>query len=218
MASRNLTAPMLAAIAAGTVRPGLLYEGEFVSGGSPAFLNLWSGVGLLSWDSKTWTGGGQLMGLSPIEESRQMSAVGFTVTLSGMPSSLIATALANVRQGRPGKLWLALFDAAGAIIADPYPLQSGRLDVSLIEDAGETCTISVQYESRLVDLERARERRWTHEDQQIDHVGDLGFEYVAALQDMQITWGGPAAAASPIANPVIAAGAASDSGNYSSGF
>lgn len=190
MAERGLTAPMLAAIAARTVRPALFYEGEFVDGSeNPEFLRLWTGVGDLSWNGYTWTGGGNLLGISALEETTDLKAVGFSVTLSGMPSSLVSLALGNVRQGKPGKLWLGLFDSAGALLADPYQLKRGRFDIAPIEDDGETCTISAQYEDRLIDLERPRDRRYTHEDQQLDYPGDLGFEYVPSLQDMDIPWG-----------------------------
>lgn len=50
--------------------------------------------------------------------------------------------------------------------------------------------IELMYEDRLVDLERPRERRYTHEDQQIRLVGDKGFDQVPELQDAQDTWGG----------------------------
>ena len=193
MAARNLTASMLAEIAKSTVRPAILYEGEFVSPGSPsevpAFLRLWTGIGDLSWDGKTWTGGGNLLGITPIEETRQLQARGFTAQLSGMPSSLISTALSGIRQGRAGTLWLAFFDSSGTIIADPYQLQRGKLDVSVIEDTGDKCSIAVQYESRLIDLERPRARYYTKQDQELDYPGDLGFDFVPKLQDANIQWG-----------------------------
>jgi hypothetical protein len=74
-------------------------------------------------------------------------------------------------------------------VADPVLQFEGRLDVPAIEDGEDTATIAISYESELIDLERARERRYTPEDQAIDYPGDLGFAYVAALQDAQITWG-----------------------------
>ena len=189
MSARGLTSGMLTAIAAGTVRPAVLFEGVFVSGGVDQYLRLWTGAGDLSWNGHTWTGSGELLGISPVEEAAEVRAVGFTVTLSGMPSALIANALTNARQGKAGTLWLALFDATGALIADPYQLQGGRLDFTVIEDNGDTCTIGAQYEPRMVDLEKPRERRYTHEDQQLDYPGDLGFQYVPSLQDMQLVWG-----------------------------
>src|SRR5690348_17133335 len=110
MASRDLTATMAAAVQAAVVRPAIFYEGEFYSAGSPSaqFLRLWTGMGDLVWNGYTWTGGGNLLAISPIEESTRIEALGFSVTLSGMPSALISLALQSIRQGKPGKLWLGL--------------------------------------------------------------------------------------------------------------
>ena len=58
-----------------------------------------------------------------------------------------------------------------------------------ITDDAETCRITISYESRLIDLNTARSWRYTHESQQALHPGDLGFEYVAAIQDREVTWG-----------------------------
>jgi hypothetical protein len=41
----------------------------------------------------------------------------------------------------------------------------------------------------LIDLNRAREWRYTHESQQQISPGDRGFEYVAGLQEREIRWG-----------------------------
>lgn len=193
MAERDLTAAVQAALQQGTIRPALFYEGEFVTAGSPseepAFLRMWSGIGTISWNGYDWTGAGNLASFSPIDETRELQAKGFTVGLSGMPSSLISTMLSAVRQGKPGTIWLAFFEADGSMIADPYKLARGLFDVSVIEDNGETCSISVQYESRLINLERPRLRFYTTEDQKIDYPTDRGFEFVAALQDKTILWG-----------------------------
>jgi hypothetical protein len=63
------------------------------------------------------------------------------------------------------------------------------MDVMDITDDATTARISARYESRLIDLDRSRQRRYTPEDQTLNVPGDLGFEYVAGLQDMQIFWG-----------------------------
>jgi hypothetical protein len=66
---------------------------------------------------------------------------------------------------------------------------AGRLDVPTIMDGAERCEIQITYESRLIDLNRAREWRYTHESQQQISPGDRGFEYVAGLQEREIRWG-----------------------------
>lgn len=183
--ARALSVAMLAAIAAGTVRPVIFYEGEYSSG----FLRLWSGVGTYSWGGQSWLGAGEMIGVAPIGEASGVRAIGFSVSLSGESSTLLTANLAAAGQGLPGKVWLGAFDSAGALVADPFLCFSGRLDVPEIVDSGAICTIAVAYESRLIDLDKARNRRWTHEDQQQDYPADLGFEYVPALQNAEIPWG-----------------------------
>jgi hypothetical protein len=63
------------------------------------------------------------------------------------------------------------------------------MDTMQITDAGETSQVRIACESRLIDLQRARERRFTDEDQQELYPGDLGLEYVAGLQEREIAWG-----------------------------
>lgn len=183
--ARDLTVSMLSAIAAGTVRPVLFYEGQYETG----TVRLWTGVGPIAWNGQTWTGAGSLLSVSSIDEVSEVSAVGFSVSLTGLTSALLALNLSAARQGLPGRVWFGAFDAAGAVIADPFNSFSGRLDVPDIAEDGERATITVKYESRLIDLDKTRERRYTHEDQQIDYPGDQGFAFVASLQDKQIVWG-----------------------------
>lgn len=191
MTSRDLTAGMLTAIGAGTVRPVLFYEGEFPAVGSPQrqFIRLHTGIGPISWNGYTWTGGGNMLSISPIEETADVQAVGFTVAITGIPASYVQFAVTSVQQGLSGKLWLGLLDANETLIADPYLLRRGKFDVSVIEADGGSCTITAQYEDRLIDLEKPRGRRYTSEDQQIDYPSDLGFEFVPSLQDLRIVWG-----------------------------
>jgi hypothetical protein len=177
---------MVTAVTAKAVRPVVFYEGEFASG----TLRLWSGLGDFSWDGQTWIGVGQMIGIAAIEEVSEIRAVGFSVSLAGDASALLSLNLGQARQGLPGKVWFGCFDASGALVVDPFLSFSGRFDVPDILDEGERCTIQARYESRLIDLDRTRERRYTDEDQQGDFPGDLGFEFVTNLPDKMVTWGG----------------------------
>ena len=188
--ARDLSAAMAAAIAAGVVRPVIFYEGWFATSGSPSpdALRLWSGYGERTWDGKAWRGAGDLLGVAPVAETTDITAATFTVSLNGQNADLVDKAIAAARQGLAGRVWVGCFDATGALIVDPFLAFAGRLDVPEV-DIGETVRVSVSYESRLIDLDRPRERRYTDEDQQSDYAGDLGFEYVPALQDPKIPWG-----------------------------
>ena len=182
--ARDLSAAFASAAQEEVIRPAVFYEGEFSAG----TLRLWTGVGPITWDSKEWTGAGHMLGFSASQETSQVRAVNFTISLSGELSDQISLALAQCRNGLPGRVWLGLFDASGALIADPYKFFEGRLDVPEILDQAVQCTIAVRYESRLIDLEVARVRRYTPEDQAIDYPGDGGFDSVAGLQDRRVIW------------------------------
>ena len=56
-------------------------------------------------------------------------------------------------------------------------------------EAGETATISISVESRLVDWERPRVHRYTNADQQIAYPGDKGLEFVAQMVEKELVWG-----------------------------
>jgi hypothetical protein len=51
-----------------------------------------------------------------------------------VPPDLVQLAIAEARQGLPGKLCLGLLTETGAIIADPVLAFAGRLDVPEITD------------------------------------------------------------------------------------
>lgn len=183
--ARALTAQMLAAVTAGVVRPCLIAKITTVSGD----LKLWNGRGDLVWGADTFAGVGHLGSVSSVNETQELRADKVTFTLSGIPQSLIATALSDMRWGKPALLWVGMLDDNGALITDPYQIFAGLTDVPVMDEGADTATLSIVAENRLADLERPRVRRFTHEDQQLRDPTDLGFEYVAALQDAKIMWG-----------------------------
>ena len=141
-------------------------------------LRMWSGVGDLVWGGDTYEGVGDLGNVSPITETEDMRAAGVELTLSGIPSALIGTAIGDSRTGKDAKIWLGTFDESWQLDGDPAEAFFGRVDQVVVEDRGETATIIVQVESRWVGYEQPRERRFTHEDQISEYPGDLGFEFV----------------------------------------
>lgn len=185
--SRGLTAAVAAALSAQLVRPVMFFEAEFSSG----TLRLWTGLGATAWDGKSWIGAGQLLGISPIDETAEVIASGFVVTIAGVPLEYVSLCISDAQQGLPGRMWLGVLDEAGAVVADPSLATAGRLDVPTLTDDAESCTITISYESRLIDLTRPREWRYTHESQLALYPGDVGFWYQALIQDAEVVWGAP---------------------------
>lgn len=181
---RDLTAGMETAVTDQVVYPVVFMAGEFASGWG----RWWSGLGSFTWDGYTWGGLGGLVKLSTITETTGVSAQGFSIDLSGQDTALVSLALQSCRQGKVGRIWLGALTAAGALIADPYLLTEGKLDVAGSTEDGESAVITISYEGRLVDLERPREYRYTTESQRLFYPNDLGFEFVPSLQDSFDIW------------------------------
>ena len=189
--SRTLTSGMLGVTTADIVRPAYFVRMIFDSGESPNVLNIWNGIGDLSYGGNTYTGTGDLLSISHITETADIQASGINVSLAGVKSSLIVIAKDHEYQGRPLTVSLGAFDASGSLIADPVIVFSGFMDTMTISESGQYSTISIAVENKLISFERSKVRRYTAEDQKIDHPTDKGFEFVTAIVQKEIIWGRP---------------------------
>tara|TARA_Y100001972_G_C7621783_1_gene311857 strand:+ start:465 stop:1043 length:579 start_codon:yes stop_codon:yes gene_type:complete len=187
--ARNITTAFNNAIKSEVVVPFFAVKLEFNTG----TLYLWNGYGDISLtaggSTNTYTGLGDATGISPIDEQSSIQASGANLVLNGVKSSLISTALSAQYTNRNGTIFLGLFDTSKNVIADVYTLFVGKMDVMIIRETGDTSSIELKLENRLVALERAIERRMTDEDQKNLFTGDKGFEFIADLQDKQLVWG-----------------------------
>ena len=182
--SRNLTTALNNEFTSQEMAPFMAIDLDF-SGGN--FLT-WTGYGNITFGGNTYIGSGDIVNVNSVQETSEIKASGIQVTLSGIPSDLISSALTDPYQGRSAKIYLGIIND-GVIVADPYMIFGGHMDLMTIEDGGDTATIALTAESRLIDLDRARERRFTSEDQKIDFPNDKGLEFITSLQEKAIVWG-----------------------------
>jgi len=130
-----------------------------------------------------------MVSVSQISETSDVRADGIVFTLSGITEAMRSLVLAEVQQGKEGIVYIGHMNDAGAIVADPANAFEGRLDVPTMKDGGQDISSSLTYETRLRDLQRPREYRYTNESQKLLFADDVGFEYVPSLQDWNGSWG-----------------------------
>jgi len=187
--SRDITVAFNNAMTSTVVRPIMAVELEFSDG----TLRMWNGYGDIimtaGGSSKTFTGAGDLLGITDIEESDILSMSGVTLSLSGIKSSLISTALQAQYTNRDGAIYLGLFDTSNNVVADVYTIFKGKMDVLNISEGSQTTIIQLKLENRLISFEKSSNRMYTFEDQKVDYPNDLGFEFIPDLQDKEIIWG-----------------------------
>jgi hypothetical protein len=187
--SRGLSSDMQAMAVAADIRPLILVEALFDSNAPTSYLYLWNGIGNLSYDSKTYVGAGNLLSISAISENVELRANGINVRLSGITDPLLAKAKTEDYQGRELTVKLGGFDSNDNVISSPTIIFSGFMDTMTINESGETATITVAVENRLIEFEKTRVRRYTDNDQRIDYPNDDGLEYVSQIQEKEIVWG-----------------------------
>jgi len=178
--SRDLTPTTLAAIDDDVVYPFFAVELFFDS----EVLRMWTGQGTFNDGVNDWVGTGNLLAISDIEETAEMSVRGATLTLSGVPSEILSLALSEPYQGRVCNIY---FGISGENIFNQ--LFSGYMDQMNIEDGPETSAIELKVENRLIDLERARVARFTSAYQKSVYSDDKGLEFLEDMQDRPLTWG-----------------------------
>lgn len=158
----------------------LYYAVEFFFDGGT--MRVWTGVGDKVINGNTYTGTGSLLGISGLEENDNLSAPGVTITLSGLDSAIVSLALQEPYQNRECRVHIGSD-------GDTLEVFSGFMDVMTIDDSGDSCSISVSVESRLIILDRKSSFRYTQETQEARYSGDTFFSYVADLADKQVVWG-----------------------------
>ena len=179
--SRDIEASVEAQLDQPVVEPFYAVDLEFASGA----LYLWSGRGNRIINGNEYIGAGTFLKVDSIEETAEIAAKGATLTLSGIPEELLALALTEPYQGRVCRIHFGFVGEE----ADMAEVFTGTMDQMNIDEGAETSTIALSVENRLLDLERARVRRYTNNDQQSRFPGDKGLEFVESLQDKELFWG-----------------------------
>ncbi len=187
--ARSLTAGMITEITSDQMRPFTAVELVLES----TTVRAWSGIGDLTFTydsvSRTFLGVGTYGGVSAIQETTETKAVGIQLTLTGIPSDLVAACLAEDYQGKDCIVWFGCLSDVQAVVADPYVIFQGRTDTMALQEDTNGAKIVVNAESRMIDLSRRKLRRYTLEDQKIDFPNDLGLEFVGSIQDASVAWG-----------------------------
>lgn len=182
--ARDITSGFQTEIEADSINPCILVKAEFDSGD----LLLWSGLGQIMFNGDTYNGAGQVLSISPVEETQALRANSVSFELSGVDPTIIALANTEQFQGRTITAWFGALDDTG-LVSDPYKMFSGLIDTMSSKSGREKATVVIVAESDLIDLRAKKERRYTPEDHKAEYPGDTFFDFVPGIQDRKITWG-----------------------------
>ena len=139
----------------------------------------------------TYLGVGSMGSISPITETTEVAAKGMDLTLSGIPTEYVSLALSGSYRGGDVSVYLILFNS-NLSSYEKLTVFKGTMDQMIINENGNSSTINVKCESRLVALNRPRDIRYTDEAQKALYPNDTGLRFVASMADKSIYWGNSA--------------------------
>jgi hypothetical protein len=184
--ARELDSTYAAALSNGTIWPIRLVQITFRS----QTVYCWSGPGPLVWNGHTFIGIGSVGKVGAITETTGVQASGTTLTLSGIDPLLLGECMTDIQLGATARIWRGLWDiAAGALLGVPYQVFRGQVDKPSFQIGSKTLSITLPLESRIVNLQRASNRRYTAADQQLEYPTDIAFNWVPSLNDLALVWG-----------------------------
>lgn len=192
--SRTIPAALLTALGQTNVEPYYAVEFLFDDTDGTRFnqagyagnraLRFFTGYGTRTINGKIYTGSGTLLSIGQMEEVSDLGARATSITLSSIPADILSLALQEPYQRRKCRVYFGVLNETLVV-----ELFSGSLNKMTIEDASETGSISVLVDSKLVELEKASNYRYTSESHKSRHSGDTFFDFVTAIQDADIRWG-----------------------------
>tara|TARA_B100000963_G_scaffold137118_2_gene119349 strand:- start:15887 stop:16495 length:609 start_codon:yes stop_codon:yes gene_type:complete len=191
--SRSIHSNIVSALANPEIEPFYAVKLSFSTG----TLYLWTGYGNKTINSETYLGSGNLLSIDGLEEASDLSATGTDIVLNGIDSTILTYALTEEYQGREVNIYWGVSD-----VSEVVEVFSGYMDQMTIVDKGDTSTIKLSVESKLIILERPNIRRYTEgshaaviatentrDNTTYTESNDSFFRWVAKLQDVQVPWG-----------------------------
>src|SRR5450631_2441135 len=113
--ARELNTTYAAGLSDGVIMPIRLVMLTFKT----AVKYVWSGVGPLVWNGKTFVGVGSLGQVGAITEGTGVEAHGTTVSLPGIDPVLLSECLTDIQLGAPARIWRGLWQNGG-LYGVPY--------------------------------------------------------------------------------------------------
>lgn len=162
---------------------------------SGSAVRLWTGQYNQSFSDEygggTYLGVGTFGSISPVTETTDISARGINLILSAIPTENIGLALSGSYRGGNASVYLILYNSDLSSF-QKIIIFKGTMDQMIINENGETSTIDVKCESRLIALNRPRDIRYTDEAQRQLYPTDTGLRFVASMAERSIYWGNSA--------------------------
>lgn len=139
-----------------------------------------------------WTGLGNIVGVSAVGESEEVTGDSITLSMSIASTALIAASLGNVEyyRGQPVILYLQLLDETFKPVGTAVQRWVGLMDrvsIKRTQEGGGSIEMRCS-RSGIARMRNSVGLRLTNEQQQARYAGDTGLQYVRTLIEQPSLW------------------------------
>ena len=151
---------------------------------------LWTGRGNRTINGKEYIGAANLLALKLPEESPQISAQGASITLSGVPSELVARAGKEEIQDRLCVIEFACVEP-GVTPTELMAAFRGKMEAADVSYTKTSATITINVESNIRGIRRTYPVLYSAPTHRLRYPGDSSFDGVTDLPELwqHIRWG-----------------------------
>lgn len=179
---RTMTSPAISALARSPLPMAVLVEMDLTA---PLRLN--SAGFDMTLAGVAYSGAEGLGRVEAIEDTPgEMKQLAFT--LSGVPSSQIALALAEPTRGKTVRVKLGIFDPDNYQLLEINQKWIGMLEPIAIEDAKPVATLQVKAENAALDLVRPTYSVYSDSEQRRLNPGDPSLQFMSDQVDVRVVW------------------------------
>jgi hypothetical protein len=172
------------AVSAPILYPAYLVDLQFADNTYHA----WLGIGSIVANGNTYLGVGTFGSISTIGEGTGVEAKGVTLKLSGIDPTMLAEAQSEITLASRATVYLAFLTSTGTLVDTPLCLFTGIMDGPEFDIDTNTSSISIDVESKMIDLNRSRGGRLTAQDQRARYPNDSCLDWVSKNQDSNLIW------------------------------
>lgn len=184
---RSMSSGLIEKISSPVVNPVFFMHGEFPDGE----VRLSSLGTSIEWRGHEWRGTGELVRITPIEDTSNLQSKKIKVILSNIPVDILQKAFIKAPE-YPGRIWFGALDTeSGLLVDEPALIFSGRIDGVSLLDQTDSGALEITYQSVFFNPSGIAAWRHSEESHQQLHPGDETHRFVTGLNDLRqgLPWG-----------------------------
>jgi len=187
MSERTLDSDLRAGAVSGVFGYVIFVALDFPSG----ILYAHNGQGTYSYGGNDYVGVGAYGSISVLNESVDIVDNPITLTLSSITTEIIEAIRNDNIYGRDATISVGSINEHMELLGTPTVWIDGYMEKKAL-NIGDTDTVSITIQDDSAKLNQRNNKRFTLEDHQAEHPGDLFLEFLPYVQNAQVEWaGGP---------------------------